>query len=394
MTDGKESELGSQETFIDSGVTPRDRHLEAGTSMRARLEGTKTSFSMQALLEGAKPSSSIQALLEAVKVNPSMKTLLEGTKTSLSRHALLEGARQRSSLKAVLEGAKPSSSIQALLEALKINPSLRALLEGARPRSSLKAMLEGAMPNSSFQALLKDAKTNPSMKALLKGTKTSLSMQALSAGLQSFTDSPEVKALVDSASSLAPERWGLSSSTTLVEVLQELVVRTAASEEAPTDRPDQSGSEVGFESALSISDNYSIEIVQAKSPEQPICSVPTWILLVWIWFFSLIVNWEDARTGLADINARLPQTETLKEVRQFIRNELAGKPGDFRIVTGANVNLRAGPGMKSEVLLHLPKESIVVVLGKENRTWMLVSYEHQGYMIDGYVSTTYLKKVR
>lgn len=63
-------------------------------------------------------------------------------------------------------------------------------------------------------------------------------------------------------------------------------------------------------------------------------------------------------------------------------------------MTGANVNLRAGPGMKSEVLLHLPKESIVVVLGKENRTWLLVSYEHQDYMIDGYVSTTYLKKVR
>lgn len=50
--------------------------------------------------------------------------------------------------------------------------------------------------------------------------------------------------------------------------------------------------------------------------------------------------------------------------------------------------------MKSEVLLHLPKESIVVVLGKESRTWLFVSYEHQGYMIDGYVSTTYLKKVR
>ena len=48
--------------------------------------------------------------------------------------------------------------------------------------------------------------------------------------------------------------------------------------------------------------------------------------------------------------------------------------------------------MKSDVLLHLPKESVVVVLAKEDRTWVLVSYEHQGFMIDGYVSNTYLKK--
>lgn len=196
---------------------------------------------------------------------------------------------------------------------------------------------------------------------------------------------------------MAPEQWGLSSTTTLEEVFEEFVIRTNASEEATSVALDPIVSDAGFESGLSISDHYFIELLPAERPKPSLRSVPTWVLVVWMWLLCpplyVIVNWESARVGLADLNARLPQTETLSGVRQFIRKELAGKPGNFRIVTGANVHLRAGPGMKSEVLLRLPKESIVVVLGKENRTWLFVSYEHQGYMIDGYVSTTYLKKV-
>lgn len=126
--------------------------------------------------------------------------------------------------------------------------------------------------------------------------------------------------------------------------------------------------------------------------------VPTWILIALI--NSLILsayvleNWDAIRLSIVDINARVPNTETFSEARKYIRMELAGKPGDVRLVSGKNVNLREDPGMKSRIILSLPENSPVIVLGKEDRTWLYVSYEHQGYWIDGYLSTKHLKKIR
>ena len=118
---------------------------------------------------------------------------------------------------------------------------------------------------------------------------------------------------------------------------------------------------------------------------------PTLLLYM---ILQVLIEWESVRMSLVDINARLPPTEHFSEVREFIRTELAGKPGDFRIVTGSNVALRVAPGMKSDVLLRLPYQAIVVVLEKEDRTWRYVSYELNGFVIDGYVSSKFLKKAR
>lgn len=104
------------------------------------------------------------------------------------------------------------------------------------------------------------------------------------------------------------------------------------------------------------------------------------------------MHWDSVRSNLVDLNARLPETELFADVRTFIRTEMAGKPGDFRLVTGTNVALRYEPGMKSGVILHMPKDAVVVVHGKEDRNWRFVTYEHQGFLIDGYVSTRFLKK--
>ena len=134
------------------------------------------------------------------------------------------------------------------------------------------------------------------------------------------------------------------------------------------------------------------------SAQQDLSSVPTWLLWCLIHIMIaplyLVYNWESARQGIVDLNARIPQTESFFEIRNFIRTQLAGKPGDIRLVTGANVNMRENPSMKSAVILQLPKNAPVVVLGKEDRTWLLVSYEHQEYVIDGFVSTKMLKKIR
>ncbi|WP_460052884.1 SH3 domain-containing protein [Pseudomonas sp. H1_A05] len=146
------------------------------------------------------------------------------------------------------------------------------------------------------------------------------------------------------------------------------------------------------------SDALENKDLQPLSKSRKLSPVPTWILIALIHTIILsayvLENWDAIRLSIVDINARMPNTETFSEARKFIRTELAGKPGDVRLVSGTNVNLREDPGMKSRIILSLPKNSPVIVLGKEDRTWLLVSYEHQGYWIEGYISTKHLKRIR
>ena len=128
---------------------------------------------------------------------------------------------------------------------------------------------------------------------------------------------------------------------------------------------------------------------------QDLSAIPTWFLwLVLNLLLTSLCQWEQIRTSVVDLNARLPQTESFYEIRNFIRKELSGKPGDIRLVKGSKVNLREDPSMKAAVILKLPENTPVVVRGKEDRTWLWVSYEHEGYWIDGYISTKHLKKAR
>ncbi|HFH2560752.1 TPA: SH3 domain-containing protein [Pseudomonas aeruginosa] len=308
---------------------------------------------------------------------------------------------------------EPSPSMKALfagIQSFEPSPSMKALLAGVRsfePSPSMEALLAGIQsfePSPSMKALfagIQSFEPSPSMKALLAGVQSfesSHSGRALLAGIQSFAQSPAITALADSNPLLAPGKWGLSSTTTIDEILQEIAARAIESAEIAIGSIDQiqPGSEAT--SSLAVSDSYHAEVVLPAPPSQPLKAVPTWVLLIWMWLVCpslyMIANWESARAGLVDLNARLPRAELFADFRTFLRTEMAGKPGDFRLVKGSDVRLRAAPGMKSEVILLLPRDSVVVVHGKEGRTWLFVSYEHQGYIIDGYVSTRYLKKVR
>lgn len=140
--------------------------------------------------------------------------------------------------------------------------------------------------------------------------------------------------------------------------------------------------------------------VQPGNPENKnslssISTITLVILLHIIMFIALqIETWETTRQSIIDINSRLPQTQSFSNIRKFIRTELAEKPGDIRLTKDDEVQLRQDPGTKSETLLKLPKNSVVVVLEKTHRSWLFVSYEHQGYWIEDYVSNRQLIKVR
>lgn len=368
MNDDDEPEKSSEKNKNTDNVRPSvsDRGLELNLQMKAMLAAVEPSPAVKAILAAAEPRPAIKAMLAAVEPIPAVK--------------------------AMLASVEPSPAVKAMLAGVGPSPALKAMFASVEPSAAVKAMLAGAGPSPAVKAMFAAVEPSAAVKAMLAGAGLSPGLKAMIDGIQSFTDSPAINALAGLDLSLSPGKWGLPSSTTLNEVLQELAGRAAES-----DAPDQPPAEAESESHLIVSDHAYLEVVQAAPSAPALKLIPTWVMVIWLWILCpsllLIVHWQSAREGLADLNARLPQTETLKGIREFIRKELTGKPGDIRIVTGANVHLRVGPGMKSEVLLHLPKESIVVVLGKVDRTWVFVSYEHQGYLIDGYVSHTYLQKV-
>ncbi|SER21832.1 SH3 domain-containing protein [Pseudomonas cuatrocienegasensis] len=65
-----------------------------------------------------------------------------------------------------------------------------------------------------------------------------------------------------------------------------------------------------------------------------------------------------------------------------------------RIVSRDNVNLRSAAGMKSEVITQLPKGLAVAVVSRDDRDWLEVSFNRDGYVIEGWVSRKYLTRVR
>lgn len=134
---------------------------------------------------------------------------------------------------------------------------------------------------------------------------------------------------------------------------------------------------------------------ERKNSLSSISTITLVLLLHIIMFLALqIETWEATRQSIVDINSRLPQTQSFSTIRKFIRTELAGKPGDIRLTKDDKVQLRQDPSTKSETILKLPKNSVVVVLEKTDRSWLFVSYEHQGYWIEGYISNKQLVKVR
>ena len=190
----------------------------------------------------------------------------------------------------------------------------------------------------------------------------------------------------------------LPASLTFDALVGELVARSKKNENLHGSAARLDLGVASTENTVLTADLFTVEINPGPRAGPKFSEIPTWLLYLWLFCvvptLTALANWEAIRTGLVDINARMPQTHSFANLRRFISSNLAGKPGDVRLVTASNVRLRAAPGMKSDVILTLPKYTPVVVLGKENRTWLYVRYEHEGFLIDGYVSTKFLKKIR
>tara|TARA_R110002074_G_scaffold373069_2_gene548764 strand:+ start:14506 stop:15450 length:945 start_codon:yes stop_codon:yes gene_type:complete len=91
-----------------------------------------------------------------------------------------------------------------------------------------------------------------------------------------------------------------------------------------------------------------------------------------------------------DAKVELQSVSTAAEVRSFSRSAntkfdrslLAG----FRITTAHSLHFREGPSMKSNVITGLPIGTLVDVIDKANRSWLLVEVEVNGSIEQGWIS--------
>lgn len=98
-------------------------------------------------------------------------------------------------------------------------------------------------------------------------------------------------------------------------------------------------------------------------------------------------------TNAVEARKELESISTPTEVRQFTRapnhsfdrSSLKG----FRVTTVQSLHFREGPSMKSEIITTLPIGSLVEVIDKSYRSWLLVEVEIDGVLEHGWVSRRY-----
>lgn len=100
----------------------------------------------------------------------------------------------------------------------------------------------------------------------------------------------------------------------------------------------------------------------------------------------MMANAVEARKELESIS-------TPTEARQFTRTpnhnfDRASLKG-FRVTVVHSLHFREGPSMKSEIITILPIGSLVEVIDKSHRSWLLVEVEIDGVLEQGWVSRRY-----
>lgn len=108
-------------------------------------------------------------------------------------------------------------------------------------------------------------------------------------------------------------------------------------------------------------------------------------------FLNLISNYiYDQRELLAQSLNMLTQTS---EVKSYVRKSQSRYDRDvlsgLRVVAGNNVNLRTQPSMKSDIIVQLDTGTLVEVLDKSNRTWLLIEITDGDEIIQGWISRRY-----
>jgi len=87
-----------------------------------------------------------------------------------------------------------------------------------------------------------------------------------------------------------------------------------------------------------------------------------------------------------------PRKEQQKNLTENKPSELSYRDlNRIRVVRRDNVKLRTGPSMQSEVIEMLPVNQPLLIVGRENRAWLLVITELNGERLEGWINRSYTK---
>jgi hypothetical protein len=141
-----------------------------------------------------------------------------------------------------------------------------------------------------------------------------------------------------------------------------------------------------------IDDQISAEIA-SKTDFNTLSDKAKKILLYFFNYVFLPLFLNAVYDAYKETKKELKSIATPTEVKQFVRSSndkfdrslLKG----FRVTTVESLNFRKSPSMRSEIITILPIGSLVEIIDKSNRSWLLVEVEIDGELEQGWVPRRY-----
>lgn len=343
---------------IDRIMAPSRKYQEA---MEAMLSPSrKLQATMEAMDKMLAPTRKYQSTMEAMEklLAPSRK--FQATMEAMDK-LLIPTRKYQTAMDSIGKALAPSREYQAAMEALEKRLTI------ARSHEVWNGALGASQaPTDTFMALSSVANFNQS----------SPSLKSILAGYESLQSSPIFKLLV----STEPEK---------VESLIGTIERTPVDPELRITDANPS--------AQAVEDEI-VQSLQSGNREQTL-SLPAIAFLIFFVsalhaFYSEVAKWNDFRESVCDIERRLQGFDSLAQARKLVRVALCDVPTgvkkSYRLTKSEGVNIRVGPGIKSEVIMTLPKFAVLEVIDSEDRDWLQVTYKHQGIEIEGWVSRKFV----
>lgn len=151
---------------------------------------------------------------------------------------------------------------------------------------------------------------------------------------------------------------------------------------------DQSLIEIDAEVSEEISSVTDFDALSEKTKSILLYLYHTYFLPVFLSCLSAYVmtNAIEARKETVAITTPTEAKAFVKKPSEnFDRAALKG----FRVITANTLNFRESPGMKSEIVTTLPVGTLVEVIDKSDRSWLLVEVEIDGVLEQGWISRRY-----
>lgn len=151
---------------------------------------------------------------------------------------------------------------------------------------------------------------------------------------------------------------------------------------------DESLIEIDAEISEEISSVTDFNALSEKTKSILLCLYHAYFLPVFLSCLSayIMTNAIEARKETVAITTPAEAKAFVKEPNEsFDRAALKG----FRVITASTLNFRENPGMKSEILATLPVGTLVEVIDKSDRAWLLVEVEIDGVLEQGWISRRY-----